>query len=75
MHQLVKIIVNEDGINEDDPQWHLAHDFGEGPRALCTGEVFGEGEGPAVFQTKTVRAGIPCPRCKEMVRWFKAIKL
>jgi len=75
MHRLVKIIVTDDGIEEDSPQWHLVEEFGGGPRALCTGEVFGEGEGQAVFEEKKVEAGISCPRCKEIVRWFKAIKL
>lgn len=75
MH-LVKILINEDGKKVEAPKWHLVHRFGEAERTVCSGEVFGEGEGSVVFEEKyTEKGGITCPKCIERIKWFKSVKL
>lgn len=73
MEQVVKILYNEDGEKEDSPKWHWINTFGDSPRAFCTGEVFGYGEGSAVYKSKTGK--ITCPHCIELIKRIKAIKL
>lgn len=75
-NQLVKIIFDDDGEATNNDSWHLAVQPDGSPRTLCTGEVFGGGEGEAVYKTKSVeRGGITCPKCLEIIKQFKAIKL
>lgn len=76
MNNLVKIIKNEDGDFQQNPQWHLVQNDGGSNRSVCTGEVFGLGEGSAEYKFKSVaKGGISCPECIEIVKWFKTIKL
>jgi hypothetical protein len=76
MHDLVKIIINEDGDKVDDPKWHWIENNGDSERTLCGGEVFGFGEGNAEYKIKTVnRGGITCSQCLQLIKEFKAIKL
>ncbi|PHR57915.1 MAG: hypothetical protein COA43_11090 [Robiginitomaculum sp.] len=72
-NSLVKIIADEDGEVIENPKWHLAWNYAGSPAAFCTGEVFGYGEGNAVFEQKNGR--ITCPLCLDMVRSIKAVKL
>ena len=73
---LVKIISDDDGEAIDKPVWHLSTDACSGNTVLCTGEVFGFGEGDAVYKTKEVeRGGITCEHCLTSLKWFKSIKL
>lgn len=75
MHTLVKITKDEDGIKVNEPKWHWIMHV-DAMRTLCTGEVFGYGEGKAQYKTKTVkRGGIDCPKCLALIKIFKSIKL
>lgn len=73
MH-LVKILYDDNGDKHPSTKWHLVQKFGDSPRTVCTGEVFGEGEGSAVFEEKTA-GKITCPECIKIVKWYKSIKL
>lgn len=72
--KLVKILVSDDGEKQPSPKWHLTDIFGDSDRALCTGEVYGYGEGSAIFQEKT-KGKITCTKCIEIVKFYKSIKL
>ena len=75
-HNLVKILFDEDGEKIDEPVWHLVVSVSGSPATLCTGEVFGEGEGNAVYEEKQVnRGGITCKKCLEQLRDLKSVKL
>lgn len=75
-HQLVRIIIDEDGEETHNDNWHLVDVSDAAPRTLCSGEVFGYGEGNAVYTTKSVaRGGITCPKCLGKLKEYKAIKL
>lgn len=75
--QLVKILAYEDGEKIDKPHWHLVvTKYRDGPRALCSGVVFGEGESRVEYKTKDAyRLGKICPKCLEIINWFKSIPL
>lgn len=73
--QLVKIITDEDG-NPRALDWHLVIDSGGSPQALCSGEVFGEGEGAATYEIKhRKRGGITCEECLKRIAEIKAVRL
>ena len=75
MHNLVKFITDEDG-EPMPPLWHYPVVSGGSNVGLCNGQVFGEGEGNAKFEVKTVqRGGITCPDCLYMIKAFKKVKL
>jgi hypothetical protein len=74
--RVVKILFHDDGEKADSPKWHLVNSFGDSARALCTGECFGVGEGGAVFKEKELKKGsITCPRCIEMLKFYKSVLL
>lgn len=76
MHNLVKILTDDDGLKVDKPTWHLVINVNDTQQALCTGEVFGEGESARVtFKEKTTHKGVPCEKCHAIIKWFKSIKL
>ncbi len=66
---------DEDGEKQPNPKWHLVRHSGGGNVAACTGEVYGYGEGDAIYKEKQSEKGITCDKCKEMVKWFKKVKL
>jgi hypothetical protein len=75
-HELVKITVNDDGEYSFDEHFHYVHAPDGAARTLCSNEVFGDGEGQAQFMLKEVkRGGISCPKCMEIIKAFKRIKL
>jgi hypothetical protein len=75
-NHLVKILANEDGEKQESPQWHLVQNFGDARRTVCTGEVFGYGEGAAVYKEKfKEKGGITCESCIEIIKWYKSVKL
>lgn len=74
-HVLVKIIINDDGFEQDTQDWHLLETDGGGPHALCTGEFVGDGESSCEYETKEVSRGVPCPSCREILKRHKAIRL
>lgn len=77
MNVLVKILVDDDGVEIDNPVWHLVDPTNhQGNAPLCTAEFFGGGESAVIFEAKRVkRGGITCPQCIEKIKTIKAIKL
>jgi len=76
MNELVKIITDEDGVFQENSKWCYVHEPDSAPRALCTGQCFGYGEGVAKYKTKLVkRGGITCEQCLKIIKNFKKIKL
>ncbi len=74
--KLVKIEINEDGNKVFDPKWHYIQDWGDVEGTLCSGEVFGYGEGHAKYKTKeVVKGGITCRNCLAIIMEIKAVKL
>ena len=75
-HNLVKILRDDDGEKVDNPEWHYVATWGDSNRTLCTGEVFGYGEGNAEYKIKTVqRGGITCEFCLSIIKSLKKVKL
>ncbi len=76
MNNLVKILFDDDGAKNENRNWHLVQSHGDATRTVCTGEVFGEGEGSAVYKKKQKeKGGITCPGCIRIIKWYKNIKL
>ena len=76
MPSLVKEIVDEDGLLTNDDSWHLV-DPNPTPclHVLCTGSVL-DGDTSAKFEHKdTGRGGITCPKCINLIKAYKAVKL
>lgn len=75
-HEVVKILVNNDGDTVDDPKWCYSFEVSGSSVTLCSGEVFGYGEGNAEYKTKVVaKGGITCNDCLSIIREIKSIKL
>lgn len=73
--ELVKIIKDESGDHRE-PDWHLVVDYCDSPQTFCSGEVFGEGEGSAIYETKRrKRGGITSDLCLQRIAEIKAVKL
>lgn len=72
--RLVKFITDDDGNKHTSKDWHLVRTEAGAPRSVCTGEVFGYGEGAAKYKEKYT-GKITCVECKAIVKWFKSIKL
>lgn len=77
MNHLVRILIDDSGDKAPKPgDWHLVVNEAGSDMALCSGEVFGEGEGTAVFKEKQVkRGGVTCPDCLRRIRFFKQVRL
>ena len=75
MNKLVKILSNEDGEKQHNPKWHLVQFTGGSNASVCTSEVYGHGEGDAIYKEKESEKGITCPQCKAIVQWFKKVKI
>jgi len=69
---VVKILFNEDGEKEFRPKWHYIMCI-DAERTLCTGEVFGYGEGKAVYKTREGK--VTCPDCIAIIKKIKLVKL
>lgn len=75
-HLLVKILFDEDGEPYENKHWHYVVNTGGSNNALCTGEVFGYGEGNAKVKTKIVqKGGITCEECIAFIKLLKEVKL
>jgi len=73
---LVKILIDDDGEEIEDPKWHLVQTVAGCRCTVCTGEFFGDSVSGVVYEHKVVqKGGVNCPDCIEIVKWFKAIKL
>ncbi len=66
--QVVKILYDENGEKIDSPKWCAINDFNDGQRTYCSGQVFGYGEGSAVFKVKDGK--ITCPQCIGQIKYF-----
>lgn len=77
MNVLVKITQDEDQLATGNESWHLVDPCNfQGSAALCTSEFFGGGESIAEFEMKEVsRGGITCPKCLEIMKTYKSVKL
>lgn len=73
MEKVVKIITDEDGHKIESPKWCYITDWSDSDRALCSGQVFGLGEGSATYKTR--QGKITCPQCIAIIKQIKAIKL
>lgn len=71
--KVVKITRDEDGEKIDHPKWCWFYNTGGSDNTLCTGQVFGYGEGSAEYKMKEGK--ITCPDCIAIIREIKAIKL
>jgi len=77
-HELVKITQDEDGftVDKNEQVWCLGVVGGGSPMCFCSGQVYGVGEGAALFKVKfVVRGGITCPGCLSSIKEIKSIKL
>jgi hypothetical protein len=71
---LVLFITDDDGSPVENDKWHLVQNFGDAPRSLCGGHVFGLGESRAEFKSKTGTVkSVTCENCNEIVNWFKSL--
>lgn len=70
---VVKITRDEDGVKRDSPKWCYVTDWSDSRRTLCSGEVFGYGEGSAEYQDK--EGYITCPECIARIKELQSIKL
>lgn len=72
---LIKLITNDDGEEIQNPKWHITQPFGDSDRTLCSGEAYGLGESGAIFEGKFGSLkDCDCPKCLEIVSWFKKLK-
>lgn len=77
-HELVKITQDEYGcpVLEKDQVWHLGWEAGGSPACFCDAQVYGRGEGDALFEIKFVlRGGITCKKCLEEIKAVKKVRL
>lgn len=74
--KIVKIIIDDSGEKVKYPKWHLSTNVWDAERTLCSGEVFGEGESSAIYKEQIVTdlKKMTCPNCREILKYFKAIK-
>ena len=74
---LVKMLTNDDGTAypKEEQFWHLAVRIDGTPRTFCSGEALGYGESSAQFISKEAERGITCPKCREFIKFIKAVKL
>jgi len=70
---IVKIIYDEDGEKVENPKWCLVISPDGANRTFCKGEVFGFGEGSAVYEDKIGR--VTCPKCIKEIKLIKSVKL
>lgn len=57
-------------------KWHYVHEWSDGHRTLCSGEVLGEGESRAEYDTKPLKKGaITCEWCRKIIKEIKSIPL
>jgi len=76
MHELVKLLTDDDREVYHNPQWHIIDDFGSDPATLCTGEYFGEGQSECTYELKVVkRGGVTCQACLAKAKWLKSFRL
>lgn len=78
MNNLVKFQSNDDGekIPNDEQVWCLVVSTSGSDAKLCSGEVFGLGEGNAVYSEKAAkRGGITCRDCLSFIRELKRVRL
>lgn len=77
MQTLVMLFTDEDGfeVPKEDRRWCYACNDGPAAHAYCSGQVFGMGESAVIFEIKSAERGITCPKCREMIKRIKEVKL
>ena len=74
-HEIVKIIVNEDGFRVRR-EWCLFVSEAGSHRTFCTGEVCGDAEGRSVGRHKTVeKNGVTCHDCLKKLKLLRDLKI
>lgn len=71
--KVVKMITDDSGDDYWNNHWHYISNWGDAPRVLCDGHVFGEGESSAEYETKIGK--VSCPSCIKIIKEMKAVKL
>lgn len=75
-HTVVKILTSDDGPKRIKPTWCYVVFWDSSPRTFCGGEAYGYGESGCKYKDKIVqKGGITCPKCLEMIKIIKSIKL
>lgn len=74
-HTLVKIKTSDNGEIYHNPEWHLSIQWAATHMALCTMEAYGMGNSACEYEEKQVDRGVPCHKCKALIKGFKSIKL
>jgi len=76
-HELVKVLIDDDLEEIENPVWHLVDPTNAGgPATLCSGEFFGYGESQVEYELKVVaRGGITCGWCMRDLKTLKSIRL
>lgn len=69
---MVKFKIYSDGTKVDKPVWCAIVDSPQALHALCTGEIFGEGE-DAVYELKEGDT-ITCTNCMSLLKELKKYK-
>lgn len=69
---LVKILSDDDGTIVENPKWCFAmtSNFADGERTLCSGQVFGYGEGAATYKRKD-KGKVTCPKCIRLIKFIR----
>jgi len=70
---VVKITHDEDGRPIEEPGWCYITDWSDSERTLCSGQVFGLGEGSAQFKLRDGK--VTCKSCIAIIRQLKSVKL
>jgi hypothetical protein len=70
---VVKMITDDNSMPYTNDYWHYGQKWGDAPRILCDGHVYGFGESEAQFEEK--KGKITCPSCIAIIKRVKAIKL
>lgn len=71
--QVVKILTDHYGIKRERPVWCYIQKIASGHATLCGAEYFGYGDSGTKYETK--KGKITCPRCIEIIKEMKAVKL
>lgn len=82
--QFVKITRYPDGSYVEQPVWCLGIRFNGDTVTACSHTMYGEHQGrvfsptgfvPIEYKVKEGVRGITCEECKQVVRYFKSVKL
>ena len=75
MNNLIKRMSDDDGVGIDNDHWHLYAPAVEVNRILCTGEAMDEDSEIVIKEKSVMRGGITCPKCLELIKTLKKVRL